>query len=109
MLFLYATVTTLLCKSFRLLAHSQTKLHCIKVENWMCVEAWFSQIRCHSDIDACFPGYRVSRTHIPRDACFPAHISLFYSHSDIHMFPRGFCFSATIVQNPADLQRSQSG
>ena len=23
-----------------------------------------------------FPGYRVSRTHIPRDACFPAHISL---------------------------------
>ena len=30
--------------------------------------------RCHSDM--CFPGYRVSRTHIPRDACFPAHISL---------------------------------
>ena len=30
--------------------------------------------RCHRD--ACFPGYRVSRTHIPRDACFPAHISL---------------------------------
>ena len=24
----------------------------------------------------CFPGMRVSRTHIPRDACFPAHISL---------------------------------
>ena len=30
--------------------------------------------RCHRD--ACFPGYRVSRTYIPRDACFPAHISL---------------------------------
>ena len=30
--------------------------------------------RCHRD--ACFPGYCVSRTHIPRDACFPAHISL---------------------------------
>ena len=28
--------------------------------------------RCHRD--ACFLGYRVSRTHIPRDACFPAHI-----------------------------------
>ena len=30
--------------------------------------------RCHSDM--CFPGYRVSRTHIPKDPCFPAHISL---------------------------------
>ena len=30
--------------------------------------------RCHRD--ACFPGYCVSRTHIPRDACVPAHISL---------------------------------
>ena len=33
-----------------------------------------NQDRCHRD--ACFPGYRVSRTHIPRDACFPEHISL---------------------------------
>ena len=31
-------------------------------------------IRCHRDM--CFPGMRVSRTHIPKDACFPAHISL---------------------------------
>ena len=31
-------------------------------------------LRCHSDM--CFPGYRVSRTHIPRDVCFPANISL---------------------------------
>ena len=30
--------------------------------------------RCHRDM--CFPGMRVSHTHIPRDACFPAHISL---------------------------------
>ena len=40
MLFLYAI--TLLFKSFRSLAHSQITL---KLENWMCVEAWFSQIR----------------------------------------------------------------
>ena len=32
------------------------------------------QTRCHRDM--CFPGMRVSRTHIPRDACFPTHISL---------------------------------
>ena len=37
--------------------------------------------------DMCFPGMRVSRTHIPRDVCFPAHISLTQqpttSHSDM--------------------------
>ena len=53
----------------------------------------YKDFRCHSDI--CFPGYRVSRTHIPRDACFPAHISLTHqwptSHSDI-CFPRDACF-----------------
>ena len=51
--------------------------------------------RCHRD--ACFPGYRVSRTHIPRDACFPAHISLMHlcstSHSDI-------CFPGYYVSPP---------
>ena len=48
-------------------------------------------MRCYRD--ACFPGYRVSRTHIPRDTCFPAHISLMdlcsTSHSDI-CFPGYF-------------------
>ena len=40
----------------------------------LCVDRQPLNSRCHRD--ACFPGYRVSRTHIPRDACFPAHISL---------------------------------
>ena len=51
--------------------------------------------RCHRD--ACFLGYRVSCTHIPRDACFPAHISLMHlcstSHSDI-------CFPGYFVSPP---------
>ena len=33
-----------------------------------------SMTHCHRD--ACFSGYHVSRTHIPRDAYFPTHISL---------------------------------
>ena len=39
--------------------------------------------RCHRDM--CFPGMRVSCTHIPRDACFPTHISLGMHVSPTHI------------------------
>ena len=51
--------------------------------------------------DMCFPGMRISRTHIPRDACFPTHISLKQqlatSHSD--MCVPGKCVSPKILLN----------
>ena len=43
-LMLFLNATKHLCKICRPLAHSRTKL---QLENWMCVEAWFSQIRSH--------------------------------------------------------------
>ena len=49
--------------------------------------------RCHRDM--CFPGMRVSRTHIPRDVCFPTHISLGIRVS--HAFS-DMCFPTVIDQ-----------
>ena len=45
----------------------------------------FDGNRCHRDACTCFPGYCVSRTHIPRDASFPSVIHVSSAHISLGM------------------------